>query len=517
MFSLKYVKSIQFFLLFFLFISSKSFLVFPLNNLLHHNFSLINNSFDLESEDLLNYYLPNEMYTYIYIGSPKTKLYSFLDFENYGSYTDNSVCNLPSIYNNYTSSSFLSTSDYSISFSHFSNMCLAKETFYAYDYSTFLEQKNLKKLDNLTFLYGTTPKNDSLYFRLNSDRKITGFSCFHFGLQIPVSMNYYDSFIQQLKKNDYIETTYWAIEFNKSENDNNKNFFENDTYLIIGAPPHKYNPKKYNEKNFRSIVSQLRIKNYDDYRVNIWGIIFDKIFFKSNNETLNNSEIILQSIKVKFDFSINLIEGSNNYLNNIENEFFNSLYNKNICFKEKRSSEKNGIYLVIWCDKNYYEEIKKFPTLYFKSNELEYIFELNYEDLFMKRGNKLFFLIIFRTSQGMFSFGKLFFKKYSFTFSFDNKIIGFYSNNLVLNSPKINDKNGENNFGIKEKIIIFILSIVFIFVLLVFVIKIKKKFLNDRQKRMNELIDNNYVYMSNQAKNDYSSNEKNTAILEKNY
>ena len=186
MFSLKYVKSIQFFLLFFLFISSKPFLVFPLNNLLHHNFSLINNSFDLESEDLLNYYLPNEMYTYIYIGSPKTKLYSFLDFENYGSYTDNSVCNLPSIYNNYTSSSFLSTSDYSISFSHFSNMCFAKETFYAYDYSTFLEQKNLKKLDNLTFLYGTIPKNDSLYFRLNSERKITGYSCSHFGLQIPV-------------------------------------------------------------------------------------------------------------------------------------------------------------------------------------------------------------------------------------------------------------------------------------------------------------------------------------------
>ena len=189
--------------------------------------------------------------------------------------------------------------------------------------------------------------------------------------------------------------------------------------MIIGVPPHQYNPEKYNEKNFRSVVSQLRIKNYDDRRVNIWGIIFDKIFFKSNKDFLNNSEIILESIKVKFDFSINLIEGSNNYL-----EFFNELYNRNICFKEKIRSEKNGVYLVIWCDKNYYEEIKKFPTLYFKSNELEYIFELNYEDLFMMHGNKIFFLILFRTSQGMFSFGKLFFKKYLFTFSFDNKIIG---------------------------------------------------------------------------------------------
>ena len=286
--------------------------------------------------------------------------------------------------------------------------------------------------------------------------------------------------------------------------------------MIIGVPPHQYNPEKYKEKNFRSVVSQLRIKNYDDRRVNIWGIIFDKIFFKSNKDFLNNSEIILESIKVKFDFSINLIEGSNNYLDNIEKEFFNELYNRNICFKEKIRSEKNGVYLVIWCDKNYYEEIKKFPTLYFKSNELEYIFELNYEDLFMMHGNKIFFLILFRTSQGMFSFGKLFFKKYLFTFSFDNKIIGFYNNNLVVNSHQTNNKNKEQSSGIKEKIIIFSLCIIFIFTLFVILLKIKKKYLNNRQKRMNELMDNNYIYMSNQADNNISeSKEKSIAIFEK--
>ena len=514
MFSFKYVKITKsFLLLFFLFKISEAYIVFQLNTLFEPNFIEINNSDNITSEDLLNYYLPNEMYTDIYIGSPKTKIYSFLDFEKYGSYLDNSICSLKSKYNNYSSSSFLSTSNYDISFSHFSYMCFAKETFYAYnDFN--LEEKNLIKMDNLTFLYATIPKNDSLYFRFDLNRKLTGYSCFHFGLQIPESMNYYESLIQQLKKKDYIETTYWTIEFNNNKNIHN--FFDNDSYLIIGLPPHKYNPNKYQENNFRSIVSQLRIKNIEDYRVNIWGIIFDKIYFITYNESLNdNSEIKLQTTKVKFDLTLNLIEGSTDYLNNIENVFFNYLYNKSICFKEKSQSEKNGIYFIIWCDKKYINEIKKFPTLYFKSNELEYIFELTFEDLFLIHGNKIFFLIIFRKTQGMFSFGKLFFKKYLFTFSFDNNIVGFYNDKLNHISKKetnTNHNTNKNNYGLKEKIILVLFSMAFIFLLFILVIKIKKKYLTDRQKRMNEIIDNNYVYMPNQA--NLSSNDKSKAIID---
>ena len=506
MISFKYVKNIQYFLLlFFLMMSSRTYLVFPLKTLLKKNFSQVNNLPYFNSEDLLNYYLPNEMYTSIYIGTPPSKIFVFLDHENYGSYLDNSICPLPSLYNNNTSSSFLSTSEYIISFSHFSNMCFAKETFYAYT-DINLEEKNLKKMENLTFLYATIQKNDSYFFKFNPNIKLTGYSCFHMGLQIPVSANYYESLIQQFKKNDYIETAYWTIEFKNHD----KNLLEeNEANLIIGVPPHEYNPIKYKEKNFRSVVSQLRIKNYEDYRVNIWGIIFDKIYFITNNETVINNEIILQSTKCKIDFGINLIEGSNNYLTNIENEFFNDLYNNNICFKEKRASEKHGIYFVIWCKKNYYDKIKKFPSLYFKSNELEYIFELNYEDLFMIQGEKIFFLVIFRSSQGMFTFGKLFFKKYLFTFSFDNKIIGFYNDKLP-NSENINHKNissNENN-KLKSKILLLIFSLVFIFIIVFVFVKIKKKYLNDRQKRMNELIDNNYIYMTNQAADKINCNEK---------
>ena len=506
----KYVKIIQYFLsLSFLFVTSKAYLVFPLNTLLKKDYSKKDKFFYYnDTEAFLNYYLSNEIYTHIFIGNPLSKIYMFFDFENYESYLDNSICLFPSKYNNDTSSSFLSTSDYIVAFSHFSNMCFAKETFYAFT-DINLDEKKLKKLENLTFLYATEPKNDSLFFKFNPNMKLTGNSCFHMGMQLPISTNYYESLVQQLKKNDFIETTYWTIDFqNKEQN----SLIENDSYLIIGVPPHKYNPDKYNEKSFRSVASQLRIKNYQDYRVNIWGFIFDKIFFKTYNESFKNNEIILQSSKCKIDFGINLIEGSNNYLTNIENEFFNNFYSNKICFKEKASEENHGIYFVIWCNTSHYEEIKKFPTLYFKSNELEYIFELNFEDLFMIKEDKLFFLIIFRKSQGIFSLGKLFFKKYLFTFSFDNRIIGFYNDKLDFNSQKMNDLTNKSNYGLKEKIILCIFSVAFIFVLLVLFIKIKKRYLSDRQKRMNELIDNNYIYMSNQVKNDIFLNCKTLII-----
>ena len=150
---------------------------------------------------------------------------------------------------------------------------------------------------------------------------------------------------------------------------------------------------------------------------------------------------------------------------------------------------------MISCDKNYYNEIKKFPTLYFKSSELEYVFELTYEDLFAINNDKIYFMVIFRIREALFTFGKLFFKKYFFTFSYDNKIIGFYNDKIL---PKPTHNNSETN--LINKIIITILFIIFIFVFFIGFIKKKKTCLSDRQKRINELIDDNYVYMVNKGK-----------------
>ena len=509
MFSFKYVisKKIIFLFLIFIITITNQYLVFPIKTFHQNNFTQINNSKSFSKEDFLNYWLPNEMYTHFYIGSPPSKIYTFLNSENYGSYMDNSICQLPSKYDNESSSSFTNTSKYIVSFSHFSNMCFAKEIFSAYT-SFDLNEKKRQILKNMTFLYAVKPYNDTIYSKFYQDVPITGFSCFHLGLQLPVSLDYYDSWINQLKKNDYIESTYWTIEF---KNDKKRLFDiigdENEGFLVVGLPPHKYNSKKYDENIFRTTISKIRFKNYEDYRVNVWGIIFDKIFFLSNNSTKN--EIILQSSKCKFSLDINLIEGSNNYLENIEEVFFNNLYNKSICAKERIKSEKNGLYYMITCEKDYYDEIKKFPTLYFKSNDLEYIFELTYKDLFALNDDKIFFMVIFRSRETMFTMGRIFFKKYLFTFSFDNKIIGFY--NEKLNTQHI--KYCSNN-NLKQKIAIFIISFSIFIVFIVIFIKLKKKCLTERQKRMNELLDDNYIYMINKDKKD-KKNVSLSLVIEK--
>ena len=369
-------------------------------------------------------------------------------------------------------------------------MCFAKESFSAFtDFE--LDKNKRKTMTNITFLYATKPDKDKLLSKLYDEKiNITGFSCFHMGLQL-TSSNFFDIIVNQLKKLDYIESTYWTIEFN------NNNLFDEDDqgFLVIGLPPHKYNQEKYSENEFRSTVAQLRLKDYD-MRVSTWGIIFDTIYFSNN---ISDSYIQFKLIKCKFLFSVNTIEGSRDYLDNIENVFFNELYDKNICFKNELLDKNNENYFVIWCNKNNFTQIKSFPTLYFKSIELNYTFELTYEDLFKTNGNKIFFMVIFKKRGYMFTFGKIFFKKYLLTFSFDNKLIGFYDNINKINIQN-NKKNYIKSFRSKYQIIIIILVIICFIIIFIGYVTIKKRCLTDRQKRINELIDDNYVYMENKAK-----------------
>ena len=85
---------------------------------------------------------------------------------------------------------------------------------------------------------------------------------------------------------------------------------------------------------------------------------------------------------------------------------------------------------------------------------------------------------------------------------------------ILTNSEIVNNKNSDsyNNKGFKKKIVLFLFCFAFVFVILIIFFKIKKKYLNERQKRMNELIDNNYVYMENQIKENNAINDKSVGI-----
>jgi len=57
---------------------------------------------------------------------------------------------------------------------------------------------------------------------------------------------------------------------------------------------------------------------------------------------------------------------------------------------------------------------KKFPIIYMKQIDLNYVFELNSEDLFIQRVDKIYFLVVFNSKNPTKSFllGSIFLKKY---------------------------------------------------------------------------------------------------------
>ena len=82
----------------------------------------------------------------------------------------------------------------------------------------------------------------------------------------------------------------------------------------------------------------------------------------------------------KAELSINefYIGGPKSYYILINNYFFEKYINKNICH-----TGYSGKFLIIYCDKSKkfnVNELQKFPTIYFEHDELNYTFELTYED-----------------------------------------------------------------------------------------------------------------------------------------
>ena len=93
-------------------------------------------------------------------------------------------------------------------------------------------------------------------------------------------------------------------------------------------------------------------------------------------------------------------------------------------------TQKLNSYSMIVCEDNTNFDIISFPSLFFEHSDLNHIFTLNYKDLFEKKNNKYYFLIIYSPfSGGYWKFGKPFLQKYQITLNLDAKSISFYNNN----------------------------------------------------------------------------------------
>ena len=267
--------------------------------------------------------------------------------------------------------------------------------------------------------------------------------------------------IVQLKKRHIIESYGWSIKFDKNGNG----------VLSIGAYPHEYDHQNYSTEYFKQILSGWRATGV------YWEIEFSNIITGYGN-------YIESTTKCEMQIETGLIFGTDEYYKIVKKEFFEEKMNKSECYEETSSSSVSMNFKYFYCTK--YESIKEFKGIHFKNNDLDKDFFFDYNDLFIKKNNKYYFLIAFRPSTNVnWIIGYPFFKKYEFVFQPDKKIIGTY-----ISYPKgsMNDNGNKTNTSVILLICLVCVLFVVISVLSIFLFKLLKKKL--KKKRANELDDN---------------------------
>ena len=138
---------------------------------------------------------------------------------------------------------------------------------------------------------------------------------------------------------------------------------------------------------------------------------------------------------------------------------------------------------------------KKFPILILNCNELNFVFEFNYDDLFLKTDSIYIFKIIYNLDINFWKLGNIFLEKYQFLFNYDTKMFGLYhhiyngknknnKDNIIDKREKIKKEKNGNNY---IKMVIIIGIIIFVIFLCIFILR-KVIF----YKKINSVVIENY-------------------------
>ena len=407
------------------------------------------------------------IYTSLKIGTPSQTLLTFIKTEEVFLMINDDA----SFYNktNYGYNPKISNSFINIT-------ALNGERFY-YKYSLIYETINFYNDENCKNLT-TFPKFKLNLIPLesydNKEKPLTG----QLGLLVSnLNGSDYLKTICQLKKQGYITSYKISIKYKDNHNG----------YIIIGEDPHIYDSNNFKEN--QKLTAYVKYNTLDSYLYH--KIQMDKIYFYNGTEIIS---LLEENLDVKFYFEYGIILGPMSYYYKIKELFFDN-YSK-ICVQNVINIEKINL-TVYSCQGNNFN-IKKFPTLYFFNRNMNYTFELNYNDLFYKNGDGYIFLVAFDnlTYKGW-KMGKPFLKKYQLTFDFDSKTISYYDTSI----KKENEESKETGTG---KIILIVVIIILSGVVLLIagyflgkkLIEVRKK----RTKRPNEL-DDDFDYIVQDNKN----------------
>ena len=370
-------------------------------------------------------------------------------------------------YDESTSESYNRTSDniQYINYGTYEEGYLSTETFNLKN-----EKNEIQEIQNVKFILGTKSRYDDT---------IEG----QIGLHLPYLQSLPEyNFIHSLKKANGTKSYIWYFDFDNFSNGGGK--------LVIDGYPHDLNSQKYKKENFTK-TNCLKNSYYT-----IWGLIFSKVYYEE--QVLE----IYENLEAHFEFDYGIISAPNELGVMLEKSFFNKYIKNNICFKDTF-----GIYkeIFFYCKSSEFN-VKDFKSIYLKSQELEIIFELDYEDLFYKKGDYYIFLLTFKKDNKLLKLGEIFLKKYYMVFNNDESI-GYYIGMEKEKQPDVDD----NKKSITSIIIIILLVLILIGIIVVGIIIFMKK-IKPRKNRANELDDDNYEY----DPKDNQSDEKGNKLISNN-
>ena len=439
------------FFLFILKLSSEEYITIP--------FKIITNKepdIFLSLEDYFTYWLNLSFYSESLIGTPKQKILTKLTFDDYGISILNKGCDYDSNLLNIKSP--LNLLNNSLTFNKTKEIIDEEsfnyKSFYGAYYAKDIICFNSNKETNLKFIYSPSD-NKKISTCLN-----LGFMAYTRNLR-ESSLN----IVNQLKKNDNIASYDWSMLLNEG-------------VFLIGAKPHEYKPDIYDEKYLYGSAY------FYDELIAFFNLKVNNIYFNSpkNSEKIDiNDTDLLYLIPTK-----GLIKGTTDYEKKIENYFFNDFIIQKKCFKEITNDKKYRTFSCI-NSPSIIEELKSnFPPIKFVHKNFLKTFELNFDDLFRVKGNKIYFLVWFDSVRIYlhWEMGMPFMNKYVFNFNYDNKLISFYNYEI---KEKEELEINSNNKASKGSIIL-IIFLAFIFCIVGFILgrkMIRKKRLTAKELETN--------------------------------
>ena len=442
-------------------------------------------------KEVMTSYMSQKIYINIEIGTPKQQIQMPIQFN------DNILYILTGgKYDSAKSSTFKQISEdmeytYNHGFTIFTN---CSDTFY------FLKSNKKKDFNEVKLVFSHV---------LDGNKLTSG----GFGMQIyPWDNNNEDNFpvpLKLLKNSNAINNYLWSVYFNQKGNN-----IGDEGFILLGDYPHDldgkfeiYDKDEFDINNLRKVYDHSNQKSMNN------EIQMSEIYFYNKNKKDTTNQKFFNNLDIKeFITDITIPQVSIYYVSKFEYNFggilvpeyfnaylaeqvFNSYIQSGSCFTEKVNDIVSNCNFFYCKNKNsIIKEIKKkIPTIIFSQDNLKYNFTINVDELIYEKGDFVYFLIFYSSSQkNKWTLGRPFLKKYPFVFNPGTKDISFYSSFLLT--------------GIKYKtvvIIAIILSIIFIIIGL-FVGRYKYKMNKIKKQQALEMSHNDFIsdYKSIEMKNE---------------